>query len=180
MRFQPPIRRISLAPVIAGVGVLLAACGGSSPASGSGSPPPSGSPSSGSSGGGASGGSAAAEIKANWEAFFSASTPVARRVALLQNGQLFRSLIAEQSTSTIASSAAAKVTKVSDVTSSQASVTYTITVGGQPMLSSQKGVAVYQGTWKVGDASFCGLLGLEKTSGFVKLSALPAACTSAG
>ncbi len=102
-------------------------------------------------------------------------------MALLQNGQLFQSLIAAQAKSTIASSAAAKVTKVSNVTSSQAAVTYSITVGGTPALSNQKGVAVYDGgTWKVGDASFCGLLGLEKSSGLVKLSALPAACKSAG
>jgi hypothetical protein len=122
-----------------------------------------------------------ATIKANWEAFFSASTPVSRRVALLQNGQLFQSLIAAQAKSTIASSAAAKVTKVSNVTSSQAAVTYSITLGGQSVLSNQKGVAVHDGgTWKVGDTSFCGLLGLEKSSGFVKLSALPAACKSAG
>jgi hypothetical protein len=178
MRFQPLARRGPLAPAaVAAAGILLAGCGSSS------SPPKTTpSPSTASAtGGGAGSGGAAATIKTNWEAFFSASTPVARRVALLQNGQLFQSLIAAQSKSTIASSAAAKVTRVSNVTSSQAVVTYSITLGGQSVLSGQKGVAVNEGgTWKVGDASFCGLLGLEKSSGFVKLSALPAACKSAG
>jgi hypothetical protein len=121
------------------------------------------------------------QIKANWVAFFSASTPVARRVALLQNGQLFQPLIAAQAKSSLASSASAKVTSVSNVTSSQAAVTYAILVAGSPALSNQKGVAVYQGgTWKVGEASFCGLLTLEKSSGLVQLPSLPAACQSAG
>ena len=166
MRFQPPSRRISLAPVIAAAaGLVLAGCSSS------------GSPSSGASHG--SHVSAAAAIKANWEAFFSASTPVARRVSLLQNGQVFQALIAAQAKSTLASSAAATVSKVSNVTSTQASVAYTITDGGAPALSGQHGVAVYQGgTWKVGDASFCGLLHLEKTIGLVHT--LPAACSSAG
>jgi hypothetical protein len=173
------MRRASLAPAaVAVAGILLAGCG----SSGSSAPKTTPSPSTASAAGGGAGSSgAAAAIKANWEAFFSASTPVARRVALLQNGQLFQSLIAAQSKSTIASSAAAKVTSVSNVTSSQATVTYSITLGGQTVLSGQKGVAVNDGgTWKVGDASFCGLLGLEKSSGLVKLSALPAACKSAG
>jgi hypothetical protein len=173
------MRRAWLAPAaVAVAGILLAGCG----SSGSSAPKTTPSPSTASAAGGGAGSSgAAAAIKANWEAFFSASTPVARRVALLQNGQLFQSLIAAQSKSTIASSAAAKVTSVSNVTSSQATVTYSITLGGQTVLSGQKGVAVNDGgTWKVGDASFCGLLGLEKSSGFVKLSALPAACKSAG
>jgi hypothetical protein len=177
MRFQPLSRRISLLPVLAAAsGIALAGCGSSAPQASS--PPSAASTSSTASAGG---GSATAAITANWVAFFSASTPVTRRVALLQNGQLFQSLIAAQSKSSLASSASAKVTKVSNVTSTQAAVTYSIIVAGTPALSGQKGVAVYQGgTWKVGDASFCGLLTLEKSSGLVKISALPAACTSAG
>jgi hypothetical protein len=179
MRFQPLIRRISLVPVAAAAaGIVLAGCGssGSSNSGASSSPSPS---TAGPTTGGAS--SAVSTIKANWEAFFSASTPVAKRVALLQNGQLFRSLIAAQAKSSLAASASAKVTKVSNVTSSQAAVTYSIIVAGTPALSNQKGVAVYDGgTWKVGDASFCGLLGLEKSSGLIKISALPAACKAAG
>jgi hypothetical protein len=60
----------------------------------------------------------------------------------------------------------------------QAKVTYSILVGGQPALANQSGVAVYQdGTWKVGLASFCGLLALENGG---KTSSLPAACQTAG
>jgi hypothetical protein len=176
MRFQPLIRPISLGPAAAAAAaVVLAGCG-SSGSSNSGS---SSSPSPSATTGGST--SAVSAIKANWEAFFSASTPTAKRVALLQNGQLFQALIAAQSKSSIASSASAKVNSVSKVTATQATVNYTIIVAGAPALTNQKGVAVYDGgTWKVGDASFCGLLGLEKTSGLIKIPALPAACASAG
>ena len=117
-------------------------------------------------------------IAANWAAFFNAKTPVAKRVSLLQDGQTFASVIKSQAGSGLAATATAKVTKVTVVSSSQAKVTYSILIGGQPALSNQNGVAVYQnGTWKVGLASFCGLLTLENSG---KTSGLPAACKSAG
>ena len=121
---------------------------------------------------------ATAAITADWEAFFSPKTPVAKRVSLLQDGQTFASVIRSQAGSGLASSATAKVTKVTVVSPSQAKVTYTILLGGQPALSNQSGVAVKQGgTWKVGVASFCGLLTVENSG---KTSGLPAACKSAG
>src|ERR1039458_6775431 len=117
-------------------------------------------------------------IAANWAAFFKAKTPVAKRISLLQDGQTFASVIKSQAGSGLAATATAKVTKVTVVSSSQAKVTYSILIGGQPALSNQNGVAVYQnGTWKVGLASFCGLLTLENSG---KTSGLPAACKSAG
>jgi hypothetical protein len=178
MRFQPITHRIVLLPaVVAAIGLAVAGCSsGSSPKSHPSSPAASSSSSPGS-----SGGAAEAAIKKNWVAFFSASTPVSQRVALLQNGSQFASLISAQAKSSLASSASATVSNVSGVTTSQAKVTYSIDVGGTPALSNQKGVAVDQGgTWKVGTSSFCGLLQLEKTSGLVKLPSLPAACSSAG
>jgi hypothetical protein len=91
---------------------------------------------------------------------------------------VFASVLKAQSGSTLASSATAKVTKVTLVSATQAKVTYSILIGGQPALSNQTGTAVLQGgTWKVGLASFCGLLTLENSG---KTSGLPAACKSAG
>ena len=59
----------------------------------------------------------------------------------------------------------------------QAQVTYTILVSGSPVLKNQKGLAVKQnGTWKVGDQSFCALLAMENGG---KTSGLPKACQSA-
>jgi hypothetical protein len=113
-------------------------------------------------------------IAANWTAFFNPKTPVAQRVALLQDGSEFATIIKSQAGGGLAASATAKVTKVTVITSSQAAVVYSILLDGQPALSNQKGVAVNQdGTWKVGVSSFCGLLALENGG---KTSSLPAAC----
>jgi glucose/arabinose dehydrogenase len=119
--------------------------------------------------------SAAAQITANWEAFFSGTTPAAKKIALLQNGQKYAALIQAQAASSLAKSASAKVTAVHVISATQATVTYDIYLGGQPALSDQAGTAVYQdGTWKVGDASFCQLLTLENGG------KAPAACSSSG
>jgi hypothetical protein len=159
----------------------LAACSSSSNSSSSGaSSSPSSAPSSAapvSSASPASSSGAASTIAANWAAFFNAKTPVAKRVSLLQDGQTFQSIIKSQAGSGLAASATAKVTKVTMVSSTQAKVTYSILIGGQSALAHQAGVAVLQdGTWKVGLASFCGLLALENGG---KTSGLPAACKSA-
>ena len=101
-------------------------------------------------------------IEANWAKFFSAKTPVPQRIALLQNGSTFAVVIQAQHNSTLAKLASAKVTHVTLTGTNQASVTYSILVGGKTGLGGQPGIAVYQdGVWKVGDTSFCGLLKLE-------------------
>jgi hypothetical protein len=172
MRYSKPARLIAVTTPV--LGIVLAACGGSGTPAASSSP--SAAPATTASA--AASGSAAAKIAANWQAFFSAKTPTAQRVNLLQNGQVFSALIKAQSGSTLASSATAKVIRVSVVSPAQAKVTYSILVSGQPMLTNQAGVAVLEGgVWRVGDASFCGLLALENGG---KTSSLPSACRSAG
>jgi hypothetical protein len=159
------------------VGLGLAACSSSStsstpPASPPSSPAASSSPSSGS----APSGTDEKEITTNWEAFFNAKTPVAKRVSLLQDGTTFSSIIKSQAGSGLAAEATAQVTKVTLITTSEAQVTYDILVSGTPELKNQNGTAVLQdGTWKVGVASFCGLLTLENGG---STSSLPAACKS--
>ena len=160
----------------------LAACSSSSNSSSSGaSSSPSSAPSSSApaaSASPASSSGAASTIAANWATFFNAKTPVAKRVSLLQDGQTFQSIIKSQAGSGLAASATAKVTKVTMVSSTQAKVTYSILIGGQSALANQAGVAVLQdGTWKVGLASFCGLLTLENNG---KTSGLPSLCKTAG
>lgn len=119
--------------------------------------------------------SAAAQIKANWEAFFSGTTPAARKIALLQNGREFAAIIQAQAASGLAKSASATVTAAHVISATQATVTYDIDLAGKPALSNQVGTAVYQdGTWKVGDVSFCKLLALENGG------KAPAVCSSAG
>jgi hypothetical protein len=158
-----------LLPALAAA-LMLAACGSSGPST----PPATHSASSAAPSTSPPAASAAAQIKTDWVAFFNAHTPVARRVSLLQDGPAFASVIKAQAGSSLASSATAKVTKVTVTGPTQATVIYTILVGGQPALKNQRGVAVLQdGTWKVGVSSFCGLLALENGG---KTTSLPAAC----
>ncbi len=158
----------------------VAACG-SSGGSGNSSPSAPASPSSAtstapSSSAPATGGPAAATIKTNWETFFNATTPVAKRMSLLQDGSQFPS--SSLAATGLAAEANAKVLKVTNVTATSATVSYDILLGTTVALPNQKGTAVYQnGTWKVGVASFCGLLTLENGG---KSAGLPAPCKSAG
>jgi hypothetical protein len=81
---------------------------------------------------------------------------------LLQNGSVFAPVIRAQENSSLARLATAKVTHVTLTGTSQASVTYSILVGGKIGFGGQPGFAVYQnGVWNVGESSFCGLLKLE-------------------
>jgi hypothetical protein len=163
-------------------GMTLAACssnssgGTSSTPAVSSQPATSTAPSTPASGEPTTGSAAIAAITVNWVAFFNAKTPVSRRIALLQDGQLFASVIRSQAGSPLALLATARVSKVTLTGTDHATVTYDILAGGQVGLANQSGVAVYQdGTWKVGLASFCGLLKLENAG---KSEGLPAGCHS--
>ncbi len=117
---------------------------------------------------------AVAAIKKNWVTFFNGKTPVATRVALVQNGQQFASVLKSMSTSAQSEAASVSVQKVTLTSATQASVGYTILISGAPVLAGQKGTAVLQGgTWKVATASFCGLLMLQ--SGGKAVPGCPAA-----
>jgi purine-cytosine permease-like protein len=169
MRFPLVTRRILLAPALAlALALAVAACGSSSSSSSS-SASASSAPASSS----AAGNSAAvAQITANWEKFFNASTPTSQRVALLQNGAAFA--VAISGLSHLVSGLGATVTSVTVTSPTSATVKYNLTASGSSLLSGQTGTAVYEnGTWKVADASLCGLLKL------VPGGTTPAACSSA-
>jgi hypothetical protein len=107
---------------------------------------------------------ATATITKNFTTFFSGKTSAKTKIALLQNGSKFSTIIDGQASSSMAASTTAKVSAVTDLTGSSAKVKYTIDLGGQPALPNATGSAVWQGgTWKVSDASFCTLLALEQT-----------------
>jgi hypothetical protein len=183
-------RRVFLPPVLAVLmTAAVAACGSSGSSTPKASSPPaasvpasvstaSASGSAGSAAGAseaATGAAAQAAIKSNWEAFFSGKTGAAKKISLLQNGQVFASVINAQAGSSLSSSASAVVTSVTITSATQAKVVYDVLLGGQTALSKQSGVAVYEnGIWKVGDASFCGLLGLENGG------KAPSVCSAAG
>jgi hypothetical protein len=172
MRFLLVARRIILAPALAlALAASVAACSSSSSSSSSAaaSSPAVASASA------TDTAAAVAEITANWEKFFSASTPTAERTALLQNGGAFAAAISALSKIPLASGISAKVTAVTLTSATTATVTYNIVAGSTSLLTGQKGTAVYQdGTWKVGDPSLCGLFKL------IPGGSVPAACSSAG
>lgn len=112
--------------------------------------------------------SAEAQIRRNWVAFFDGSTPVARRIALLEYRQRFAAVIRVQSKTPIVNRTSAGVGTVSLTSPSRATVVYSVDVGGQPVLKHRHGTAVrVNGTWKVADSSFCALLDVQGTTPLV-------------
>jgi glucose/arabinose dehydrogenase len=187
MRFKPLARRITLAPMlVVALALTVAACSSSgsstsaatspSAASAPASPVPASAPASSSAPSTGGNSAAVAQITANWEKFFSSSTPVSEKVTLLQNGSTFEAAIKAFANFPLASSLGAKVTNVTLNSATSATVTYSITTSsGSTLLPNQKGTAVYQdGVWKVGDASLCGLFKL------IPGGTIPSACNSAG
>jgi hypothetical protein len=175
MRFDLLARRITAPALGLALAATLAACsssasspsgaasGGSSAAS---APPsasaPASSASSSASAGSTGNAAAVAQIKANWEAFFSGKTGADEKIKLLQNGQKFATVIRAQAGSGLAGAVSAKVKAVVVNSPTSATVSYDIVSGSQVLLPNQTGTAVYEdGIWKVGDVSFCQLLGLQ-------------------
>jgi len=113
-------------------------------------------------------------IATNWVTFFNPKTPVATRESLLEDGPAFAAQLKGENASSEAQLTSSQVSAVTVTSATAATVTWSLLLSGAPVLSGQKGTAVYQGgTWKVSKASFCGLLSLNAASG-----PLPAACPS--
>jgi hypothetical protein len=110
-----------------------------------------------------SGENAQAEIKNAFVKFFSSKTPLAQRVALLQNGTKYKPIIEALAKNPLASDTSATVKSVRLEGKNQASVVYTVFINGAPLpqLRGRTGTAVKaDGTWQVGDASFCQLVAI--------------------
>jgi len=185
MRFNLLARWITALALGPALAVAVAACSSSSSTSAATSPsssvassPAASSPAAGgspSAPASSSSAGAVAQITANWEKFFSSSTTASQKAALLQNGSKFTSAISAFAQLPLASGIGAKVTNVVVNSSTKATVTYNIVAGGASLLTGKTGTSVYQdGTWKVGDASLCGLFTL------IPGGSVPPACSSAG
>lgn len=102
------------------------------------------------------------QITQVWERFFSGKTSAKQKVSLLQNGSLLAPAVQAQVRSPIAKQTSAKVSSVKLEGPDKAKVVYTIDVAGKPALQHRTGTAVrVNGSWQVGDKSFCSLLGLQ-------------------
>ena len=189
VRFNPPARRFYLVPALGLVLVTaMAACssGSSSSSSASATITPTSLPTSASAttttsptpaaSGGSS--SATAEITTNWNAFFNPSTPNSKRVQLLQNGSQFTAAISAFAASPLAAAVTSKVDSVTLSSATTANVKYDLSAMGTTVASGASGTSVLQdGTWKVGDEVFCGLLTEAKSAGITV--PVPSACSSA-
>jgi hypothetical protein len=189
MRFNPPARRFYLVPALGLVLVTsMAACssGSSSSSSVAATTPTSiptsvsattiTSPTPAASGSGSS--SATAEITTNWNAFFNPSTPNSKRVQLLQNGSQFTAAISAFASSPLAAAVTSKVDSVTLSSATTAKVKYDLSAMGTTVATGASGTSVLQdGTWKVGDEVFCGLLTEAKSAGITV--PVPSACSSA-
>lgn len=104
------------------------------------------------------------KIRTNWVKFFDGTTSAPDKISLLQNGEQYSQTIQAQANSPTAKATSVKVTNIG-LNGNTATVTYTIYINGQAMLSNQTGQAVQEnGTWKVSDTAFCGLLKLSGTT----------------
>jgi hypothetical protein len=173
----PSYRAGSLPLVVTGC-LLLAACGGGShsPPAKPHSPKPTASTAVAEP---ASGPAAIAVITAHWKTLFDGKAPIPLRLSLLQDGSQVASFVAAQAKTTFGQTAQGSTATVASVTitsPSQATVHYAILLLGTPLLKNQQGIAVYEdGIWKVGIASFCGLVYLEYSKTSPKT---PAVCRS--
>jgi hypothetical protein len=184
MRFNPTARRFYLAPAL-GLVLVTAMSACSSGSSSSSSSTAAAAPSTAASSSAVSStpvpsgsSSAAAEITANWTTFFNSSTPNSKRVQLLENGSQFTSAITAFAASPLAAAVTSKVDSVSLSSATKAKVKYDLSAMGTTVASGASGTAVLQdGTWKVGDDVFCGLLTEAKSAGIT--IPVPSACSSA-
>ena len=188
MRLNLTARRSYLAPALGLVLVTAASACSSSASSSSSSSAPSAAATSAaassapaatsSAAAGANTSSAVAAITANWNTFFNSSTPNAKRVALLQNGSQFSSAISSLASTPLAAGLTSKVDSVSVTSATKAAVKYDLSALGQTVAKGASGSSVLEnGTWKVGDDVFCGLLNEAKTFGLDVT--VPSVCKSA-
>ena len=182
MRFNLLARRILVPALGLALAATVAACSSSgssatTSSSSSGAAAPavtSGSAAAPSSPGGGNS-AAVAQITANWEKFFNSSTSASEKATLLQNGSTFEPVISALINFPLASGLGAKVNGVTLNSATTATVKYDLTANGQGLLPGLTGTAVLQGgTWKVGDASLCGLF--RRIPG----GTVPSACSSVG
>ncbi len=105
----------------------------------------------------------ASQIQQNWQAFFSSSTPLNKRVKLLQDGKALKEAIEQNEASPMAKATETRIEHI-QVNGQQADVTFDVNLNGQPALTNVAGSAVKEhGTWKVSRETFCHLASMSPT-----------------
>ncbi len=97
-----------------------------------------------------------------YTAFFDGKTPAAQKATLVEKGDVFAPVLQAQASNPQAQGTSATVSSVTLTDPTHAAVTYTILMGGNPVLPNQNGQAVQDGgQWKVASATFCQLMTLQ-------------------
>ncbi|MBB5915516.1 hypothetical protein BJY24_004428 [Nocardia transvalensis] len=97
-----------------------------------------------------------------YTAFFSGSTPAQQKAAIVQKGDVFLPILEAQAANPQAQGTSSTVAGVKLTDPDHADVTYSILIGGNPMLPDQTGQAVKEGgQWKVATPTFCALLAIQ-------------------
>jgi ABC-type glycerol-3-phosphate transport system substrate-binding protein len=105
---------------------------------------------------GANGKSDAAAVTKTWTLFFSSSTPVAQRVALVEDGAAFQPWLASQPAS---AGWSATVKQVTFPSAGHANVAFALSLGGGKSLPSIAGAAeLVGGDWRVSKSTICVVL----------------------
>ncbi|MBH0780720.1 hypothetical protein [Nocardia bovistercoris] len=94
--------------------------------------------------------------------FFAGSNPPEQRAALVQKGDVFLPVLQAQAGNPQAAGVSVSVSAVKLTDPNNADVTYSLLMGGNPVLPNQTGQAVKEGgTWKVSTTTFCALMALQ-------------------
>lgn len=97
-----------------------------------------------------------AKIKQSWGHFFDSKTGLSQRIRLLQNGQKFDSYLLLHQKSFQQADIASTVSKVQIANDRKATVTFSITRHGKPVVSDATGMAYYHAArWQVSTATYC-------------------------
>jgi hypothetical protein len=104
---------------------------------------------------------ATAQIKQNWELFFSPKTPVSDKVKYLQHGTALAPLLQGFAADPRVGQVSSTVSNVVFTSPTTATVTYSLSLQGTVVEPNATGQAVLEnGTWKVSVSTLCGLVAL--------------------
>ncbi|WP_328392744.1 hypothetical protein [Nocardia sp. NBC_00416] len=102
------------------------------------------------------------EITDAFVTFFDGTAPPATRAGLVEKGDAFKPFLEGMASDPRASGTSVTVSGVQVVDDKTADVTYTLLLGGNPVLPDQSGQAIKEGdTWKVAAMTFCALLAVQ-------------------
>ncbi|WP_058853751.1 hypothetical protein [Nocardia jinanensis] len=102
------------------------------------------------------------EITDAFVTFFNGTAPAATRAGLVEKGDAFAPMLEGMAADPRASGTSVTVSAVELVDDKTADVTYTLLLGGNPVLPDQSGQALKEGDkWKVAAMTFCALLAVQ-------------------